>query len=125
VKGIKRCIQEYNRGLNTVSVIGVVMNTAVKETINKKETQTRPMNLCCLVPFFLKKIYKPTGTAANAKKAWTNIINGGSGFDDRFEKTPYKYHPNISKVTPREAIKLFSLYEKSIKCPMYNYFSYN
>ena len=56
-----------------MSVIGVVMNTAVKETINKKETQTRPMNLCCLVPFFLKNIYKPTGTAANAKKACTYI----------------------------------------------------
>ena len=57
-----------------MSVIGEVMNNAVKETINKKETQTRPMNLCCLVPFFLKKIYKPTGTAANAKKACTYIM---------------------------------------------------
>jgi hypothetical protein len=36
---------------------------------------------------------------------------GGSGFNDRFEKAPYKYHPNINKVMTKEAIKLFPLYD--------------
>ena len=58
-----------------MSVIGEVMNNAVKEAINKKETQTRPMNLCGLAPFFLKKIYKPTGTAANAKKHVRTLLS--------------------------------------------------
>jgi hypothetical protein len=47
---------------------------------------------------------------------------GGSRLTDKNEKALYKYLPNTNKVTPREAIKPFSLYEKSIKCPMYNYF---
>ena len=45
------------------------MSNAEKDIINIKETQIRPMNLCCLVPFFVKKIYIPTGIADNAKKA--------------------------------------------------------
>ena len=73
-----------------MSVIGEVMNNAVKETINKKETQTRPMNLCCLVPFFLKKIYKPTGTAANAKKACTYIIVMVASLFELFYMSTYK-----------------------------------
>ena len=44
------------------------MSNAEKDIINIKETQIRPMNLCCLVPVFVKKIYIPTGTADNAKK---------------------------------------------------------
>ena len=34
-----------------------------------KETRIRPMNMCCLVPFFVKKMYIPTGIADDATKA--------------------------------------------------------
>ena len=75
VYGIKRCIQENPAGLNNLSVIGEVINNAEKAMISIKETQIRPMSLCCLVPFFVKKIYIPTGIADSAKKACVYIID--------------------------------------------------
>ena len=75
VNGIKRCIQENPAGLNNLSVIGEVINNAEKAMISIKETQIRPMSLCCLVPFFVKKIYIPTGIVDSAKKACVNIID--------------------------------------------------
>lgn len=75
VKGIKRCIQENPAGYKNLSVIGEVINNAEKAMISIKETQIRPMSLCCLVPFFVKKIYIPTGIADSAKKACVYIID--------------------------------------------------
>ena len=75
VNGIKRCIQENPAGLNNLSVIGEVINNAEKAMNSIKETQIRPMSLCCLVPFFVKKIYIPTGIVDSAKKACVNIID--------------------------------------------------
>ena len=69
MKGIKRCIQENSPGLNNLPVIGEVMDNAVKAMNSINETQIRPMSRCFLVPFFVSKIYKPTGIADNAKKA--------------------------------------------------------
>jgi hypothetical protein len=66
---MRRCIQEYSLGFNAVSVIGEVINNAVTETIASRKTQTRPTNLCCLVPFLFKKINKPSGTAIKANDA--------------------------------------------------------
>jgi len=69
VKGIKRCIQENPPGLNNLPVIGEVMDNAVKAMSSINETQIRPISRCFLVPFFVRKIYKPTGIADNARKA--------------------------------------------------------
>ena len=48
-------------------------------------------------------------TATKTRRIMISTNPGSSGFNGRFEKAPYKYHPNIKKVVPKEAIKLFSL----------------